>query len=130
MIKFSALLLCITLLLACTNNEWVKKNIQDTNHGYFSDASECGQTAIRKEKLLVPTAGSLSVVEIPIYYDANVFIVCMEHAGRPVSRVDLTEYLNVSTACLQKARGTENPDESYADCIKRSRLDVEIITDE
>jgi hypothetical protein len=49
----------------------------------------------------------------------------MKHAGRPVPNVDATDYLNASTTCLQKARA----DEGYADCIKSSRLDVEIIND-
>jgi hypothetical protein len=84
---------------------------------------------MRKESIRLPTAGSVSNVDIPIGYDANIFIVCMGHAGRPVSRVDVTDYLKVSTACLQNARALENSDEGYADCIKRSRLSVEIIND-
>jgi hypothetical protein len=86
---------------------------------------------MRKEAFNVPTAGSVSVVEIPVGYDANTFIACMEYAGRPVSpRVDVTEYLNISTTCLNEARKSEYPDESYASCIKRSRLNIEVISDE
>jgi hypothetical protein len=86
---------------------------------------------MRKAAFNVPTAGSVSVVEIPVGYDANTFIVCMEHAGRPVSpRADVTDYLTVSTDCLHQARESEHPDQNYASCIKRSRLKVEVITDE
>jgi hypothetical protein len=135
MIKFSVFSLCIILLSGCTYNELVKKNSHDINRGYFSDASECSQSAMRKEELLVPTGvrgmeSGGSVIEIPIGYDANTFIVCMEHAGRPVSqRVDVTEYLKVSTDCLHEARESEHPDKSYASCIKQSRLKVEVLTD-
>jgi hypothetical protein len=131
MIKCSAISLCIILLSGCTSNELVKQNSPDINRGYFSDASECSQSAMRKTAFNVPTAGSVSVVEIPVGYDANTFIVCMEHAGRPTSsRVDVTDYLKVSTDCLHEARESEHPDESYASCIKRSQLKVEVITDE
>ncbi len=84
---------------------------------------------MRKESFNVPTAGSVSSIEIPVGTDAGKFTVCMEHARRPVSRVDASEYLKVSSACLQEARGMEQPDDGYAQCIKRSRLEVEIITD-
>lgn len=130
MTKSSLLILNMIMLAACTNNESIKQNFSDANSGYFSDASECSQSSMRKEEIKVPTAGSVSVVEVPIGYDAGRFLVCMEYAGRPVSRVDLTEYLNVSNACLHEARKTENPDDGYADCIKRSRLNVEIINKE
>ena len=128
MINFSVVLLCITLLSGCTSNELVKQNNQDTNRGYFSDASKCSQSAMNKQRLNVPTAGTQTVVEVPIGYDANTYVDCMKHTGWPVPRADSTEYLDVSTACLKKAQGTENPDKSYADCIKGSRLDVEVIT--
>lgn len=53
---------------------------------------------MRKKEVLVPTAGSQNVVDVPIYFDPNIFIVCREHAGRPIARTDLTEYLNISIA--------------------------------
>lgn len=85
---------------------------------------------MRKETVNVPTASSVSVVEIPTTYDAGKFIVCMEYAGRPVSRAGLTDdYFNVSNACVNEARNMKNPDAGYADCISRSRLNVEVITD-
>jgi hypothetical protein len=129
MINFPVMLLCITLLLGCTSKEFVKQNNQDTNRGYFSDASKCSQSAMNKQKFNVPTAGTATVIEIPIGYDANIYVDCMKHTGWPVPSADPTEYLAVSTDCLQKAQGTKNLDESYADCIKRSRLNVEVITD-
>lgn len=128
MFKFPVMFLCITLLLGCSKNEWVRQHNADTNSGYFLDAHECSQSAMRKLSFLVPPAGSASAVELPIGYDANIFIVCMEHAGRPVSsRVDVTEYLKISTACLQEARDSVSSDQSYANCIRRSRLNVEVI---
>ncbi len=126
--KYLALLLCSGFLAGC-GNELLTHDNQSDNKGYFADATQCSQSAMRKESLNVPTAGSVSVIEVPMGYDAGKFIVCMEYAKRPVSRGDAGEYLKVSTACLQEARGSEHPDNRYADCIKRSRLDIEIITD-
>ncbi len=128
--KSLILLLFASLFAGCSNNGWLKQNSQETNRGYFADASECSRSAMRKEAIKVPTAGSVSVVEVPTGYDADKFMVCMEYAGRPVSRTDLTEYLNVSNACLHEAQDAKNPDEGYADCIRRSRLNVEIINNE
>lgn len=128
--KSPLLALCITMLSACTNSDSIKQDSSDTHRGYFADASNCSQSAIRKEEINVPTAGSVSVVEVPTGYDAGKFIACMEYAGRPVSRVDLTEYINVSNTCLYEAKESKNPDADYADCIRRSRLNVEIINDE
>ncbi|MEQ1620474.1 MAG: hypothetical protein ABL919_03635 [Methylococcales bacterium] len=125
--KVKTLLLIISLLTGCTKNELISQNNQVENPGYFSDASKCYQSSVRVEKILVnPTVG---VVEIPIGYDANTFVVCMDYSGRPVSRADPTKYLNTSTTCLQHARDAEYPDKSYADCIDRSHLDIEIIPD-
>lgn len=121
-------LLCTGLLAGCTDGRLTRHD-QDANRGYFADALECGQSAMRKETVNVPTAGSVSVVEIPTVYDADKFVVCMAHAGRPVSRADLAEYLYVSNACLHEARYMENPDDGYAACVTRSRLNVEIIDD-
>jgi hypothetical protein len=130
--------MCINFLLGCTNSEFLRQHNQDSNRGYFTDASECTESSMRKQALNVPLTGGtkdnpavigVTNVEIPLGYDANIFLVCMKHAGRPVPHVDATDYLNASTTCLQKAQATSDPDEGYADCIKRSRLDVEIIND-
>jgi len=129
MINFPVLLLCIILLSGCANSELVNKNSQETNRGYFSDALACNQSTMQKTKINVPTAGTQTVIEIPVGHDANTYVDCMKHEGWPVPRADSTEYLKVSTACLQQTRGTENMDENYEACIKRSRLDVEVITD-
>ncbi|OQW67947.1 MAG: hypothetical protein BVN35_20130 [Proteobacteria bacterium ST_bin11] len=114
--------LLVFFITACANSE----SITDSNRGY-ADASECSESAMHKERIKVPTANSVSVIEIPITYVAGKFILCMKYAERPVSRVDATEYLNVSNACLHEARDAENPDESYAACV---RLNVEVMTDE
>ncbi len=129
MINFPVLLLCTILLSGCTNSELVNKNSQDTNRSYFSDALACNQSTMQKTKINVPTAGTQTVIEFPIGHDADTFVDCMKHEGRPIPRADPTEYLNLSTTCLQKAQGTENMDENYAACVKRSRLNVQVITD-
>jgi hypothetical protein len=126
MINFSVVLLFMSLLLGCTGNEIGKPNNEDTKRGYFSDASKCRESAMYKEKINVNNSG---VVEIPVAYKANAFLDCMKYTGWPVPRADPTEYLDVSTTCLKKAQGTENLDESYAECIRRSRLNIEVITD-
>ena len=69
MINFRVLLLCITLLLGCTSNALVKQNNQDPNRSFFSDASKCSQSAMNKQKFNVPTAGTATVIEIPIGYE-------------------------------------------------------------
>jgi len=73
----------------------------------FSDASECRDSATQKQKFNVPTAGTQTVVEIPAGYNAISFLDCMQHTGWPVPRADPTEYLEVSTTCLEKAQGTK-----------------------
>jgi len=127
MINNSAMLLWLILLSGCAGNELSIANNQGNNRGYFADATQCSQSSMRKEQILLPNPGAAGAIEIPLGYDPDLFIVCMEHAGRPVSRADLTEYLNVSTICLDEARGAENPDEDYANCVKRSDLSVEIL---
>ena len=129
MINFPRAFLCLTLLSGCAGNELGKQNTQDAKRGYFSDASKCRQSAMQKQTFNVPTGSTATVVEVPVAYEENAFLDCMKHTGWPVPRADPTEYLEVSTACLKKAQATENLDESYADCIKRSRLNVEVITD-
>jgi uncharacterized protein YceK len=130
MINFPVVLLLTALLSSgCASNVSVTQNNQGSNRGYFSDASKCSQATMNKQRFNVPTSGTQTVVEIPVGYDANAYVDCMKHTGWPVPSADPTEYLNVSTACLKKAQGTENLDESYANCIKRSRFNVEVITD-
>lgn len=127
--KYLALLLYLSLVIGCST-ELQRYDGQDNNKGYFKDATECSHLAMRKELINVPTAGSISVVEVPTGYDEGKFIVCMAYAKRPVARDHATEFLKISTNCLHKASGSEQPDNSYADCMQRSRLSVEIISDQ
>lgn len=127
--KSPLLVFWLVILPACTHSEWLSPDASDANRGYFADALNCRQSALRTEAIKVPTAHSMSIIEVPTTYDAGKFVVCMEYAGRPVSRVDLSDYLTISSVCLNEARNMANPDDAYADCIQRSRLNVEIITD-
>ncbi|WP_262963668.1 hypothetical protein [Methylobacter psychrophilus] len=129
MINLPVLLLSAILLSGCANNQLVTENGSNTNLGYFSDALTCNQSTTQKTKINVPTGGVQTVIEMPIGYDANTFVDCMKHEGWPVTHADPTEYLKVSTDCLQKTQGTENMDENYAACVKRSRMNVDVITD-
>lgn len=119
----------LVVLPACTHSELSIPDASDANRGYFADALNCRQSALRVEAIKVPTAHSMSVIEVPTTYDAGKFVACMTYAGRPVSRVDLSDYLTISSACLNEARNLANSDDAYADCIQRSRLNVEIIPD-
>lgn len=127
MIRLSAIWLCIITLLGCSDRESVKFVGTKTNDGYFFDALQCSQSSMLHQSVKVPTAGSFSVVEVPLGCDANAFIACMAHAGRPVACADPTEYINVSKACLQEARGATNQDDAYSLCIKRSRIKVDVL---
>ncbi len=131
MSKYLIVLLSCGLFTGC-NKELVSTNTSTSqiNRGYFSDASDCRQTSARTEKLNIPTAGSMSVVEVPTGYDAGKFTVCMDYKKRPVARADATEYLNASITCLHQAQAAEHADDSYADCIKRSQLQLEYIPGE
>lgn len=127
MSRLSVILLCVIALPGCTERESVKFVGKKTNDGYFFDALQCSQASMRHESIKVPTAGSFSVVEVPLGCDANAFIACMAHAGRPVACADPSEYINVSKACLQEARGAANQDDAYSLCIKRSRIKVDVL---
>jgi len=123
MFKFAVILLSL-LLQSCS--DYLSK--QDT--GYFSDASSCFRSSERKESVKVPTAGTMTVIEVPTGNDANVFGQCMEQAGHPVTKPDPEGYLNVSRACLQQARDSSNPDDAYAKCVRHGKITVEPIIPE
>jgi hypothetical protein len=126
MSKYLVALLSCYLFTGC-NKELVNPSTAQNNQGYFSDASDCRQSSARTEKINLPTPIAMSVVEVPTGYDAGKFTVCMEFRKRPVARADATEYLNASTACLHEAQSAEHPDDSFADCIKRSHLQLEYV---
>lgn len=125
--SFLMSILLVCLLVGC--NQALVTQESPEHKGYFADAFRCNQSSMRKESVNVPTAGSMSVVEVPMGYDAGKFTVCMQYAKRPVSRADASEYLKVSSNCLQVARGSDNPDQSYSDCLKNSRLNLQIEID-
>ena len=53
---------------------------------------------------------------------------CMKQKGWTLPTADTSDYLAISTACHEEAKGTANVDTSYADCIKR-RQEVDTISD-
>ncbi|NOS88361.1 MAG: hypothetical protein HOP34_07425 [Methylococcaceae bacterium] len=110
------------LLAACSYG-----GLPTAQQGYFADGFNCKQASQRKEKVFIDK--TVGVVEIPLVYDANVFANCMRHRGRPVAQpVAVGDYLAISRACLQAASATTDRDASYADCIARSHLQVDVIT--
>ena len=124
MYKHSLLLTGIMLISAC-GGEPVKP---DVDHGYFADALNCTDLSQRSEKVMLANPGVAGSVNIPLGYDAGEFLNCMAHAGRPVAKADLNEYLMVSNACLHEARSArKSADQAYADCIRRSSLNVEVL---
>jgi hypothetical protein len=121
--KFAVILL-LTLLQSCSSH-LSGQNMPDT--GYFSDASDCYRSSERKVYVKVPTAGAMTVIDVPIGNDANMFSLCMEHAGHPPTHANPEDYLSVSRACSQHARDSSSPDEAYAKCIRHGKITVDII---
>jgi len=124
MFKFAVILLSL-LLQSCADFPY-RHDMEDS--GYFSDASNCYRSSERKVYVKVPTAGTMTVIEVPIGNDANVFGLCMEHAGHPVPKANPDDYLNVSRACMQAARDSSNPDDAYVKCVRYGKIIVETIT--
>ena len=127
--KFSVLLLCSALLLGCVSNESVKQSSQDANVDYFSDATACSDSTQPKQTINVPTGRTQSQVQMRLGRDKNAYVACMKQKGWSVLRADPTEYQAVTKACHLQAQGAKDFDKSYADCISRSRLDVEVISE-
>ncbi|NOT13213.1 MAG: hypothetical protein HOP23_15490 [Methylococcaceae bacterium] len=125
MSRFAVILLSI-LLQSCSDY-LAKQNTPDT--GYFSDASDCIRSSERKIYVKVPTAGTMTVVEVPSGNDATVFSLCMEHAGHPPTHTDSDNYLNVSRAS-QQVRNSSNTDEAYAKCVRHSKITIEAMIPE
>ena len=124
MFKFAVILLSL-LLQSCADFPY-RNDTEDT--GYFSDASNCYRSSERKVLVKVPTATTMTVVEVPIGNDANIFGLCMEHAGHAVTKADPDDYLNVSRACMQETRNSSKPDDAYAKCVRYGKIIVETIT--
>jgi len=95
------------------------------NTDYFSDASTCYQSSLRKGQIKVPTAKSMTVVEVPITNDPAAFNTCMEYKGHPAATVDPDTYMDIARECRKTAHHAENPDHAYADCVKHGNITVE-----
>jgi hypothetical protein len=109
--KLSLSFFCITLLMGCSSNNVVKQDKLNATSDYFSDSSECSKVTLRNNQR----------VNIPMGKNPNVYMSCMKQKGWTVTTADTSDYRAVSTACQEEAKGTENVDASYADCIKRSQ---------
>jgi len=135
-VKFTAFLMSLLTLQACSDrflSEGVKA--KDNNH-YFADATECYQTAQRKEKVNVMMSGNTQhsfafpiTIDIPITYDAGAYKNCMIYAGHKEPKIDAdpTAYLEISRRCLDQAKGEDNANEAYANCVKNGDLTVDVI---
>ncbi len=120
----ATILLMLLMLQGCGNFF----SRQDTgNSPYFSAASTCHQSSMRKEQIKVPIASTMTVMEVPVANDPNVFGKCMENKGYPVEKADPAAYLEVSRDCLQAARHAPNPDKAYADCVRHGGITVETL---
>ena len=133
--RFILMLLSLLMLQACS--QFVDEaDKADKNNRYFADASECYETAHKKEKVNVMLSGNKEhsfafpiTVDIPISYDAGVFKNCMIYAGHSEPKVDAdpAAYLELSRRCLDQARGADNTNEVYANCIRNGDISVDVI---
>jgi hypothetical protein len=133
--RFVFILLSLLMLQACSQFVAEADNT-DKNSRYFADASECYETAHKKEKVNVMLSGNKEhsfafpiTIDIPITYDAGVFKNCMMYACHSEPKVDAdpTAYLELSRRCLDQARGEENSNDVYANCIKNGDISVDVI---
>lgn len=118
------ILLMLLMLQGCANSF---SSLATDNSAYFSDALTCYQSSVRKEQIKVPTAGTMSVMEVPVANDPNVFGNCMADKGHTVEKANPDAYLKVSRKCLQAARNATNPDDAYADCVRHGGITVETL---
>ncbi len=125
MTKTIPFLLGLSLITACATTH--KEPGAAEFEGYFTDAANCYQTSIHREQVKVQTGKTMTVVDIPISHNAGAFSNCMIRAGHTTPKVSPQEYLEMSSRCLNEARGTANPDEVYGLCIRAGALGVEII---
>lgn len=132
-VKFSAFLLCLITLQACSDR-FLSKG--DDNSRYFADATECYQTAHRKEKVSVMMSGNTQhsfaypiTVDIPIAYDAGAFKNCMIYSGHKEPKIDAdpAAYLEISRRCLDQAKGEQDVNDAYANCVRNGDITVDVI---
>lgn len=122
---FKLAVILLSLPLSGCSDYLSRHDTDDT--GYFADASTCFQSSMRKESVKVPTARTMTVIEVPVGNNANDFGLCMEQAGHPITQANPDAYLDVARTCLQQARGSSNPDEAYAACVRHGKITVEAI---
>ncbi len=136
MIKITVILLSLLTLQACTGSFLSKADKTKDNSHYFADATECYQTAQRKEKVNVMMSGNTEhsfafpiTIDIPITYDAGAYKNCMIYAGHKEPKVDAdpTAYLEISRRCLDQARGEEDANDAYANCVRNGDITVDVI---
>ncbi|MEQ1620912.1 MAG: hypothetical protein ABL919_05865 [Methylococcales bacterium] len=126
MIKFAALIIFLLMQSCAANNSYFGLH----EGGYFLDASSCYRSSERKVSVKVPSGLSMTVVDVAIGNDSNVFGLCMKQLGHPPTQANPEDYLNVSRACFQEARDSSSPDETYANCVQHGRISAEIIPPE
>jgi hypothetical protein len=95
--------------------------------GYRQESVLCVQQSQRKQQVAFPAGGAVTTVDMPGYYDARDFGECMRRAGYGVPRADPQQYLEVARTCLGDAAQAGDPDAAYADCVRRSRITVEVL---
>jgi hypothetical protein len=88
------------------------------------------QQSERRLHVAVPAGAAVTAVDMPGYQDAGDFGECMRQAGYVAPRADPQEYLEVARTCLGEATRAGNPDAAYGDCVRRSRITVEVLPDE
>lgn len=98
---------------------------RDDADGYFYDALNCYNSTIIKERINIPLAAGITVIELPVSPDAGAFSHCMVDTGHPPPKGDAQEYLKIAHECLRQAHKATDPDAVYADCVRRSEIAVE-----
>jgi hypothetical protein len=135
LVKFSLILLSLLVLQACSHF-LTETDKADKSSRYFADASECYRTAQKKEQISVMMSGNKDhsfafpiTIDIPITYDAGAFKNCMIYAGHKAPKIDAdpTAYLELSKRCIEEARGEDNTNDVYANCIKNGDISVDVI---
>ena len=126
MFKAFALPLFLLTLQGCS--DYLLKNDRKTeNSAYSADETYCLNQSARKKQVRVPTGSSMTTVDVPAGNDAAAFNACMQKAGHSTRETSSESFLNVSRACRKESQGSPNADDAYAQCIKRSKINVESV---